>query len=61
MNGEISYDESVKTAENYGIMDWHYKSYSFDEIRRRYNEEFKKYIGKAKKEVLDDKFESTEE
>ncbi|MGH4139595.1 hypothetical protein [Clostridium sp.] len=61
MNGEISFDKAADTAENYGISDWSYKSYSFDKKVRLYNEDFYKYIGKVKKEYLDDKFEITEE
>jgi hypothetical protein len=61
INGELSYDEATETAENHGIPGWLYNRYSFDETVRRYNEDFNKYIGKIKKEEIDDKFELTEE
>jgi hypothetical protein len=61
MNGELSYDEAAETAENYGILGWCYKNYSFNEIVRSYNKDFTKYIGKVKKEYINDNFELTEE
>lgn len=60
-SGEISYDEAVEAAENCGIQGSWYESYSFDEMNRRYNEDFNNFIGKIEKEELDDKFERTEE
>ncbi len=61
ISGELSFDEAAKTAENYKIPVWMYKSYAFDETRRRYNEDFNKYIGKVKKEELEGEFEISKE
>lgn len=35
-NGELSYNEATKAAENYGILGWQYNRYSFNETVRRW-------------------------
>ena len=60
-NREISFKEGTDMAEKHGISGLHYIQYASDRSIKRYNEDFKKYIGKVKEEALEDKFTLSQE